>query len=300
MVIYLDQNKWIELARIVNGREKSEDSAEILRELRAATHRGHKFVLSSINLMEFAKHGDPSRRARLGEVMWEFSQNWVLPPPHDVVCREIEAAFQSFGYNVPPRELSFPGKGLLYAFNDKLSSRYRVRDSEELDRAMLCGDEDVSIPPIYQSDSTYGNAFCRHLADIKEKKNQIEKSKWDDWLYATVMKDILDPFNEVIESHRIPKSSVAQWSREGYKRFIDRLPTRRLDLHLHRQVLKNPQYNRKRTDLEDWAGLGLATCYCDVVVCEKHFADMVARRGYEANAKVVTGLEEVVRELKRV
>jgi hypothetical protein len=80
--------------------------------------------------------------------------------------------------------------------------------------------------------------------------------------------------------------------------FMASVPTRKLDIHLHRQVLKNPQYNAKKGDLEDWAGLGTAVCYADVVVCENHFADMVRRDGFMTPARVETDLLAVFRDME--
>ena len=77
------------------------------------------------------------------------------------------------------------------------------------------------------------------------------------------------------------------------KSVINDMPTRHLDLHLHKQVLRNPNYAAKITDLEDWTGVGVASCYCDVVVCEKHMADMLRRDGFKTKARIETDLERI-------
>ena len=101
------------------------------------------------------------------------------------------------------------------------------------------------------------------------------------------MKPLYDAFNRF-------KIDIADFEAIGespMKAVLDDMPTRHLDLHLHRQVLANPQYFAKVTDLEDWAGVGVAACYCDVVVCEKHMADMLRRANYKTKARVETDLE---------
>jgi len=80
--------------------------------------------------------------------------------------------------------------------------------------------------------------------------------------------------------------------RRRLKTVINDMPTRYLDLHLHRQVLRNPNYASKITDLEDWSGVGVASCYCDVVVCEKHMADMLKRDRFVTKARIETDLEK--------
>ena len=39
------------------------------------------------------------------------------------------------------------------------------------------------------------------------------------------------------------------------------------------------------------------SCYCDVVICEKHFADMLKRDQYVSNARIETKLDNVFKEL---
>lgn len=69
--------------------------------------------------------------------------------------------------------------------------------------------------------------------------------------------------------------------------------TGRLGFQLHRQVLRNPNLKPRPTDLEDWAGLGPAMAHSDVVVCEKHLADLVQRDGFSPPAKVLRELGDL-------
>ena len=59
MIVYLDQNKWIELARIVNGVEISEKAVSLLREIEISLSSGCLFPLSAIHLMEYSRIKDP-------------------------------------------------------------------------------------------------------------------------------------------------------------------------------------------------------------------------------------------------
>jgi hypothetical protein len=79
------------------------------------------------------------------------------------------------------------------------------------------------------------------------------------------------------------------------RQMLDNMPTSRIDIHLHRQVARNKQYASKETDLEDWAGLGVGAAYCDIVVCEKHFRDLISRDKFETRAKVISDLSAVAR-----
>lgn len=74
---------------------------------------------------------------------------------------------------------------------------------------------------------------------------------------------------------------------------VQDMPSRRTEIHLHRQIIKNPSLKPKDNDLEDWSGLGPATAHCDVVVCEKHFANLLHRDGFRPHARVITDLREL-------
>jgi hypothetical protein len=76
------------------------------------------------------------------------------------------------------------------------------------------------------------------------------------------------------------------------------MPSRKIEVHLHRQILKNPTLQPKDTDLEDWSGLGPATAHCDVVVCEKHFASLLRRDGFSPNARVITDVRKLPETLE--
>ena len=105
--------------------------------------------------------------------------------------------------------------------------------------------------------------------------------------------DIRNPLAEVMYRHNIDESDFENLGETQLKAIVDEMPTRHLDLHLHKQVLKNPSYNSKITDLEDWAGVGIASCYCDVVVCEKHMDDMIQRDHFSVKARIETNLANI-------
>jgi hypothetical protein len=291
-VVYLDQNKWIELARIKNGKDSSDRARQLLIEIDEARQCGFVFPLSAIHIMEFARIRDNKRRARLGKVMWEYSGGVTTTPLSKLLLWELEVAFANKGYPVNPEKPSYLGRGIPHAFGEKIDNSVAAMFSEEIDEVMLCGMED--LPPVQGGvSSMHRNNFANHLRSINEKKRGLEKAKWEDWMYAISMVDITEPLFIVMSKHNIPNSDIESWGESGIKTFMDSIPTRKLDIHLHRQVLKNPQYRPKHSDLEDWAGLGPAMCFADIVVCEKHFADLARRGNYKHHARIETSIYDI-------
>lgn len=59
--VYLDQNKWIDLARAAAGHPHGERYHDTLRQLRQAVFEGRaKFALSCVHYFETARAGDPN------------------------------------------------------------------------------------------------------------------------------------------------------------------------------------------------------------------------------------------------
>jgi hypothetical protein len=102
--------------------------------------------------------------------------------------------------------------------------------------------------------------------------------------------DIEDRIESVLQRQKLNGSVLTSLGTEGLSAFLDELPSRRVDLHLHRQALRNQNGNFHINDLEDWSALGLASAYCDVLFCEKHFASLVQRSGFRPKAQILTEL----------
>ena len=298
MIVYLDQNKWIELARIANGLDTTVRDKNILGEFLAASKSKCIFPLASTHFIEFSRIGNVGRRKRLGELMWKISKDKTFAPYPSIVEREIEVALRNLGIDITPRPEQLIGEGVEFAFGVEFQSELLKIFKALVNKSILTGSEMFDIDPVGSVNlDSHRNNFFKHLSQINEKKHQLDKSKWDDWLHAISMVDIIDPLNRVFQKYSLSVSLMEKFSKEQRKEFLMSMPTRKLDIHLHRQVLKNEQYKPKKSDLEDWGGIGVASCYCDVVVCEKHFASLLNRDGYIPKARVVTKLDHVFKNI---
>jgi hypothetical protein len=156
---------------------------------------------------------------------------------------------------------------------------------------MLVGNQALSIKPLASHSIKYREHFREHLATLHTRYKNVPKELRENWLYAMSMIDILNAINDMIHKHRLPKEALEGLGEQKLKQVIDDMPTRRVDVHLHKQVLRNSSYVARPTDLEDWGSLAVASSYCDVVVCEKHMADMLKRDGFRTQARIEVDLE---------
>lgn len=293
LIVYLDQNKWIELAKIYHGKLSSPGDTAFLKEIGASIACGYQYPLSAIHYMEFSRISNVGRRKRLGEVMWEYSKGKTLASTKEITIKEIEASLKQFFPDIKPRPLNLVGNSMEHAFGEVLGKSLPNWNNRAIDEAMLKGHDGFDIEPISHFSTKYRKNFRSHLDSLHQTKTQLDKSKWENWLYAMAITDIRNPLAMVMKSNNLDKDAFENFSVDQFNKFVDAMPSRSLDLHLHRQVLKNPNYKSKIGDLEDWSGLGIAACYCDIVVCEKHFASMLKRDKFKTNARVVTNLYEI-------
>lgn len=94
-IVFLDQNKWIELAQVYSGRITSGPTAELFPQLVAAV-RGKRvlFPLSVSNIMETAKRNDPDSRRHVAETQAILSLGYVHRSRRSRMTVELRAAIQ--------------------------------------------------------------------------------------------------------------------------------------------------------------------------------------------------------------
>jgi len=241
--------------------------------------------------METARISNSGRRKRLGKVMWKYSKGKTLTSYRKIVIHELETALSEFFTINNKTPFQLVGYGVSHAFGEPLNTTFPKFIEEIIEESMLTGEgpNGEVMPGFHQT--KYREDFLNHLEKLPSIREKLPRSKWDDCLYTTCTMDIIEPLNRVMLSECISPERFTALGRESLRKLIDLMPTRQMDLFLHKQVLQNPSLKPKITDLEDWAGLGVAMQYCDLVICEKHFQAMTSRKVYDGKAQVVKDLE---------
>jgi len=296
MIVYLDQNKWIALARMVNGKDDSSLSKNIVEHTLEAVESGRIIiVLSAIHYMETARISNSGRRERLAKVMWKYSKGKTLTSYRRIVINELETALSEFFTIKNKKKFQLVGYGVAHAFGEPLVTKFPKYIEETIEESVLTGvgPDGEKMPGFYQT--KYRQTFMDHLLNLPSIRDDLPRSKWEDCLYAICTMDIIEPLKEIMSSERISPEQLGGLGPDNLRKLVDMMPTRQMDLFLHKQVLQNPNMSPKITDLEDWAGLGVATQYCDLVICEKHFQDMASRKGYKGKARITKNIEALTK-----
>lgn len=316
MVVYLDQNHWIALARAAHGVGDAPASAALEAVAKASLDGSAIFPLSAIHYVETAKIADRARRVRLAEVMLQLSAGKTIASFSDLLRSEIDGALVTLFPGIKPRPFELIGDGVAHAFGkDSLVVRLPERFSRLLpshlveranvilrsvsEKSALTGRSPfgIDLPPFRVA--THNELFQQHLATLHDRLEAIPAAQRGDALYSMSFNDIRPAIEKALDFHGIPWASFEALGKNGIIGFLESLPSRRVDLHLHRQMLRNPALRSRSTDLEDWAGLGPAAAHCDVVVCEKHFADLLMRERHRPHASVAASLPELLSILQQ-
>ena len=293
MIIYLDQNHWISLARMFHGKDASPDAKKVLQDFSAVDGREVIAPLSQCHYMETARVVNVGRRQRLGAVMWEYSKGITLANQRAVVRHEFSRALAKYVPGVHVVPLNLLGYGVAHVFDLPPWSPAVAPFQHVVEPSFFTGNALLGMEPPMFPRTGGRQVFRDFLASLSVRKVELPRHQWDDWLHAIVLKDIIDPITECFVENDLPADTMSRLGKDQMTAIVEDMPSRRVDLHLLREVLRNERYKPKETDLEDWAGVGTASCYCDVVVCEKHMADMLQRNQFSSRARIVTHLRDV-------
>jgi hypothetical protein len=301
MHIYLDQNIWIDLAKIHHGKDKRPESVRLLSLIQEKLEFGDIVLpLSRIHYIETSTIANASRRERLGRVMFDYSKGVTLAPYKSIVVYELDCALSKIFKHVKPRSFKLFGNGIKHAYGDALEFKYpTMMDPNWIERAALTGEEIVGRRFGGFHKTEHNRKFQEHLCKVSEMRQAIPRKDWENTLYAIALSDIVEPLSEVLNYWEIPFDEFIGLGAEVLSSFIDSMPSRVLEVHMLRQVFNNPNYNPKPTDLEDWGGVALASQYCDVIVGEKHLYDMLLRNRFKAKAAVFRRLSDLEQYLEK-
>jgi hypothetical protein len=120
--VYLDQNKWIDLARAATGHRAGERFQDALEMSRAAVQCGAaSFPLDMYRYWETGKRGDDRSRNAVADVMWELSQQHTMTVPFGVLDHEIDLALRRrYGRPDQPRQQQVFGVGLRHITSGRM------------------------------------------------------------------------------------------------------------------------------------------------------------------------------------
>ncbi|MBI4236742.1 MAG: hypothetical protein HY688_05265 [Chloroflexi bacterium] len=235
-----------------------------------------------------------------------------MAPLGNILAREIDLALgKFFPQQVRTRDQVLFGYGLFFALGQpSRAMRMTGPGSESLPPALRRGlegylDDLAQVSLLSGVNLFTGESIRTEGYSEPRKYHQDSLDSWGAKLapldpearerrtYGSVMDDIWKPLMAALECHGLTEAEFEALGEKNWRHFIDLLPSQRAQIQLLRQWGRNPQLRAKSTDLSDWGTLGPAVMYCDIVVTEKLFADLIQRDEFKTRARVITKLTDL-------
>lgn len=290
-VVYLDQNKWVDVARAVHDPGAHADLHRMLTRLGPAIERGDiVFPLSMSTLYETYKIGDPERRHRLAHVQIAFSKGRVFRGRWARLDVEAAAVLrEATGLPGTPRpDRWFLSDIFLEAFAEAADDRLGGLISPAVVEAIGQHPAHFAYDWIMDADPDHRlqgvQLFSPGARDLLERL-EARRARWADLTLAmrkraykaTLLLDNLDQLLGVAEQIGLPWRTVADMGPKIVKALIRECPT----LNAERELtcrLEDQSRALTENDTRDMYAYTAAVPYADVVVGENQFINL-ARQG---------------------
>lgn len=294
-IIYLDQNKWIDIARAFYGKSEGDKYKTVLKLLQEKVLSGEIILpISTIHIIETSRKADKESRQRLSEFIAPMTKSFGILPNFMIRDQEVEnAIMQKIGKD-PINNISeivikkgiyqmlgleFEKDSIIEIFNqftlnneisDKVIAKIMI---DLIDRELL--DE------IREEDEKAAKEY-----EIKRKQNQESLSKEmrlrlaiSEMMNTAFLHKIIEQLNN--HGIEIKQFSDLLLNADDWKNFIFSMPS--IDIWINLHVLRDSNKDKSvhRNDSADIAFLSVAVPYCDVVVTEKYWTHLLVSNRFD-------------------
>lgn len=335
LLVYLDLNHWIGLAKAATGHRAGRSHQHALGALRRlSSEGGHVFPLSAKHYFEMAAIQDPRQRRDVGEVMADISGFAALTPLDIVMQIELEAALDELTGETNPQTLplsllrfgsagAFGKVGGLSVRSDGVDVTPQVRAewpegrsafdemlsglNQEFEFRVLIGPTDEDVPALRAAGWNPSSAHemnenrARSEAELQARLDaepRWRRGRLRDVIGARhVAIELLDFLNSALARRRLDFDLLDD--RRLIRRLVDCMPTADARVSLMVEAHRNPQTRWSPNQIVDLDALSLAVPYCDVVACDAQMAHLVKASGTNRRlgATVFDNLDNLVLHL---
>lgn len=314
--LYLDQNKWIDLARAHYGKPEGVQFQPCLEAIRAAIKSGKLLVPFSVwNAIESMIPRDAGRRQRLAEFMVELSGNKTMSPEHVVVPAEIvNATRQLFGMSATksPRQTLihvgivhaigmeqeiqnvFP-PGLDAAFAafmgmPEATIKFLVDAGEKRDHIQTARDGEAKARDIFEADRAVTGSMSLVARQRAELSGLFRKNAEYSAALEATLKSI---------SRCGAEFKAEMGTDEKVSQFVGSIPN--IDVFITLRVEREKDKDRKvdHNDIRDLDWLSVAVPYSNIVVSEQYWGRKIQTAGLASKygTVILTNLQDLSSQL---
>jgi len=282
--VYLDQNKWIDLAATHKTLPKAQRFQDALLVAEEGVERGFvSFPLSSFHYLETSRRGNPDSRFDLAATMAGLSRLHTIAPHSCLLGPEVDRALRViFGVPHEPRTAQVFGYGVHHAFGVEAppwlrdTNAHGLRDWVEFQLLALNDDGPVAMPEI--------DEIAKQWADSQsDRQQQRAQDGWHRGERGGRLAKVEayahhhEVIGEGLQRAGLHWGHLYELGQEGLSAFIEAVPLIHVGAELQRIRHAQPQKGWEPNDLNDLGALTLGVVYCDVVVTERQWVDALQR-----------------------
>ncbi len=322
-IIYLDQYVYIELLRCYNGLSPQYPKyAKIYQGLIESSNDGtNKFPISFAHWHETLKRNKLSSRKELLKFMLDLSKINTIRPWTQVINDEVRNAIRkSLGLKTENLSDFVFGDEFLHIIGTKLELEVKSIDPNKENKKEEKEIKENIIRDVYKNSEVLSDHFCKeeiykelvdsfiqknneltHKLEIYRKKDfsHPDKNKRKNISDERFFNDIImDPFNKAATEFKLDSQKYTQQilsSRESATNFLKLIPTAYVFHVLNEACNLNSSRPIEPNDFWDIATLAISVPYCDVVVTEREWANILNQKkiGELYNTKIVHKIEDL-------
>lgn len=302
IVVYLDQNHWIYLARAAHGHPAGEAFRGALDELRSVCAAERcTLPLSWFHFLETHQSTQPQRRLRLATTMTELSRCATIASLSTLVSQQLSQSIaRASGIVRVPQELQVFGIGVSHAFGQRPQSLWESLPLFQ--EAVLSGDSGrLSAEQRLASMATIAELRRRDVAraELQERARNWAYADGADALrrlhLARSALDFRDDLNRGIQECGGMLRRLDETDKPWLTEVIMGVPE--LSVRVTLGELRDRQHQRtvQGNDFRDIDALSVAIPHCQIVVTEKLWKALATQAGLDRrfNTRIIANLREL-------
>lgn len=315
LLVYLDLNHWIGLAKASTGHSDGAGYVDALEAARAVKESGKAiFPLSATHYMEISKILDSTRRADLASIMEELSDFATLASRAVIMRLELATALDNLVGSAPsPDQVPLLGRGVRHSVgvadgihivgptgdaSEEVRSQLGEAQFEQMmatmalvfEREVLAGPQDAAMEADlrargWQPDAAVTIAEQR----AQEERNQVGVIDTDQRWRRGRLRDIIsareilidhfDALNEGLRARGVSPDDQVFSSRQAIRQFTRSMPSTEVSIEMKTQYHRNRSTTWNSNTIFDIDAMALSVPYCDAVVTEKNACATMRRVG---------------------
>lgn len=289
-IIYLDQNKWIQLARYYTKRDTVDDEIGKILELvlKKSLDGEWIFPLSFIHYNETRTRKQKEQRLELAKFMGIISRNWGIFPYGTYKKEELESNLKADNKYSPIKHNPGCLFGKLYDYETILKkcginlSEFQAEKINEVIAglncflySMECRDNDEIINELVDDNNFYAECY-KELREEDNRHTISEQAK----LPVMFMQCFSADYKEILDKLAVTKEQKDNLAYQMYQKQIPKSFYVNMNLTYYSK-LKNKERKNHINDYKDIVSISQALPYCDVLITERYWSALIKEHGLD-------------------